>query len=276
MKMSYEELKSEDPETEVLSADDRKVAELLGNLRTVEAPKNFDLRLKARIANATATGRKSIWLSPVFRYAVPLSLVLLIGAIFFLNDAYNVDSESVPTVVDISRPSDPIENFLEIPPAVVRNEKAPVNLPAPRIEELAAETTDKSTNKKRNTPSKRARGGSADKAQGVKNIILPRGLNPQIEPEEKPKGFDNAGRFTARQILSTIGIDAEFDGNAWRVKSVTKDGPAERAGIRSADIVEAIDDRVIGEKTVFTGSFSGKILKVLRDNKKLEINLQNK
>ena len=274
--MSYEEIKNEVLATEILSAADRKVAQLLGNLRTVEAPKNFDLRLKARIANAAANDRKPLWLSPVFRYAVPMSLVLLIGAIFFLNDTYTVDNESVPSVADVSTPSDPTGNFSQIPPTVVGDKTLPVNLATPRIEELVAESKDKSINEKRNTPSKRTGGGSADKAQGVKNIILPRGLNPQVAPEEKPKGFDNAGRFTAREILSTIGIDAEFDGNAWKVKSVTKDSPAERAGIRSADIVEAVDDRVIGESTVFTGSFSGKTLKVLRDNKKLEINLQNK
>lgn len=284
--MSYEEIKHDVPETEVLSADDRQIAQLLRNLRTVEAPKNFGMLFKARLANAAPNSHKTSGFLPVLRFAAPLGIILLLGAVFFLNEAYTVENQSVPSVADSFKFSDPIENLSrvpttgdDIPPAVVRNENAPIDSPdAEKIYEVVAASKNKPrlVIEKRNTTVKRNNGGSVDRTQGVKNTILPRGLNPQIvDPKEKPRGFDNAGRFTAKEVLTAIGIDAEFDGNAWKVKSVTKDSPAENSGIKAADTIEAIDDRKIDGKSVFTGSFSGKTLSVLRDSKKLEINLQD-
>ncbi len=74
-------------EDEILSVGDVKIQQMIKNLHRVDAPKDFDFRLKARIANAKSTDFQPRFL-PVLRYVLPLSVVVLIFTFVIINGIY--------------------------------------------------------------------------------------------------------------------------------------------------------------------------------------------
>src|SRR5687767_1201524 len=83
------------------SADEQQISKMLGGLKRVEAPGDFDLHVRGRIA-AGKPADKSSWLPVPVRLAVPLVLVLLVGGYFAFNALY---SPAVPTT-DQARSAD--------------------------------------------------------------------------------------------------------------------------------------------------------------------------
>ncbi|MEO7673391.1 MAG: hypothetical protein ABIU09_04855 [Pyrinomonadaceae bacterium] len=97
--MSYENKNKLAGETEILSSDEQNVSRLLSNLKRVDAPKDFDFHLKARIANASPADYQTVRLFPVLKYAFPLALFLLIGGAFILNSSFS--GWNVPAVAEL-------------------------------------------------------------------------------------------------------------------------------------------------------------------------------
>jgi len=282
--MIHEDKKIEMAETEVLSAEERKVALLLGNLKRVGAPKNFDFRLKARIANASAADYKPNRLLPILRYAMPLTLVVLIGTFFVLNDTYSVSdapavTETSAALAPIKAEDSPQTNYVK-PPIEAGQPILPTVALEKKNQEFAAAGPKQ---KPRYFPpariqtSQSASGGSYTRTvKGPGEIIYPRGFNPPVIAQVKPDASEGAGKFTVPEILTMIGIDADFDTKVWKIKSVTKNGMAERAGVRAGDLLEAIDGRPVGGKANYTGSLGAKFLSVRRENKTVQIQLKEK
>ena len=81
------------------------VSQLLGSLKRVEAPGDFDFRVKARIAAGRPVDRNKSWLPAVARFAVPLGLLLLIGGFFGYNALYSPKNIAVVPVVE-KQPAD--------------------------------------------------------------------------------------------------------------------------------------------------------------------------
>jgi hypothetical protein len=266
-------------ENEILSADEAKVRKLLGNLQRVDAPKDFDFRLKARIANSEAKDFQPR-LFPVLRYAAPLGLAIIILAVIVVNNLYSVDNGSIQVA----------ENN-------VQNQIRSVNMPdnsAPK-ETLIAETTPQSivaenlttnppvsTNKKEtktfsknfelaansgkpknDKPQADNNGGSRDSALSNTNVLM-------------PKGFGGNNSVQVKEVLEIIGIKANFAGNQWKVESVGENTVAGNSGVKANDVIEAIDGKTLTGETIPAKSYGGK-LTVLRGGERLEIKLlQNK
>lgn len=77
--------------------DTDAVAGLLGSLPRVEAPNDFDFRVKARIAAGQPA--KIAWFPSVARVAVPLGLVLSVGGYFgYRSNYYQAAATDVATV----------------------------------------------------------------------------------------------------------------------------------------------------------------------------------
>jgi len=288
--MIHKRSQNQTAETEILSADDQKIARMLGNLRTVDAPKNFEFRLKAKIANSSVSHYKPNNLLPILRYAAPLSLVLLIGAMFVWKSSVGVEKKS--PVAEISQHSASTQNSVETPqPAVTNIEKSAEiaeQTPAivnsgmkkrPYIADVRAiqvkriGNANSPTGGSRDLPLRSPQGGSIDIALKKSSpTIFPPGMDPNMSVNpEKSEGFDNTGKFTAREILSAMGIEADFGEDAWYVRSLKKRSLAERAGILAGDLMEAIDGRPIGANTVFTGSVGAKTVTVRREGKVLQL-----
>ena len=101
--------------------------------------------------------------------------------------------------------------------------------------------------------------------------ILQRGSSVEpITANAAPK----SQQLTAREVLSTIGVEAQFEGNGWKAGSVVKDSIAARSGIQAGDLIEAIDGEPLDNKKIFTGGFNAKTVKIVRNSKNLEINLK--
>ena len=95
--MSYQEIKNE---PEILSADDQKLREMCLSLKKIDAPANFDFRLKARIAGS----RKSDFqprFGWAFRYALP-ALALIFAFVFLAYNSGFFTSENKTVVAENS------------------------------------------------------------------------------------------------------------------------------------------------------------------------------
>src|SRR6476661_3968744 len=104
----------DEPKIEELDADDAKIVQMLAGLKRVDAPANFEFRLKARIANAAPPTAAVGFLPSIVRYAAPLALVAAVSSLFYLNssDAPNSKVEVAGVAPQASRVAEAI-----IPPA---------------------------------------------------------------------------------------------------------------------------------------------------------------
>ena len=271
-------------ENEILSRDDARVRELLGGMERVEAPKDFDFKLKARIANTEPQSFQPRLFS-VLRYAAPLALAVIILAVIVLNGLYSTDNNAVQVankivpspVENVSLPanSEPKEQFIAVSNSTLANTETA----AADKREASVFPADTALNEQSKKPKIQNRnfennGGSKDSALTPKEVILPPGLNPN-KKVEIPKDFLNVKTDTpVREILSLIGIEASFSDNKWKVESVKQNSRAERSGVKANDVIEAIDDNKIATETISTKNINGK-LTVVRGGEKLEIKLQN-
>ena len=277
--MSYENEKNIAGETETLSPDDQNVSRLLSNLKRVDAPKDFDFHLKARIANASPARYKPVRFFPVLKYALPLALFLLVGAAFVLTSSYsgwNVPPvasvpDSAPILVTDLEYSIPVNDvpgrlpenvFTAQNPSAVRK-FGPLQTKETRLPEL----------KKPNTGVVRG-GGFVDTAgNGTAPAILPRFNGSNSNSQRNPVGFDTSVALEVRQVLRNLGIDTSEDSpGTLMVRTVVKDSIGERSGLKVGDFMESIDDKTI--QTLYDGSFTVKSIGVRRNGKAIKIDLQ--
>src|SRR5437762_10762000 len=80
------------------SIEDEKIHQMLGGLKRVDAPKDFDFRVKAGIAAGRPSSTSGFRIPTAVRLAVPLVLLLLVGAYFGLNALYSPTGSDVPSV----------------------------------------------------------------------------------------------------------------------------------------------------------------------------------
>jgi C-terminal processing protease CtpA/Prc len=82
------------------------------------------------------------------------------------------------------------------------------------------------------------------------------------------------GQIAIRGVLEFVGVRADFSNLGWKVKSVDSNSMAERSGVKAGDLIEAINGLPVTDGTQFSGSFTGKNLRVKRDGKTVEIDLK--
>jgi len=116
-------------------------------------------------------------------------------------------------------------------------------------------------------------GGSIDQAGNVPNKIYPRGFDPTPKATPDANPFNRDAKIPVTDILNLIGIKPAFTGSGWRAEAISAHSMAERVGVKVGDVIEAINDQPLGEKTVFGNKFDGKSLRVRRDGKPIQIEL---
>ncbi len=261
------------------------VAGLLGTLPRVEPPNDFDFRVRARIAAGRPT--RAVWFPAAARVAVPLGLVLSVGGYFGYRAVYQPASSNVAAVANTQTnaviiPSNAVEistSNAVAPTSTdeVSAEKMVVKPPVVDDKMLAASNTNitkpvVSGGVLRDDRS----GGSFDESIKESRTVFPRGLNPHSRVVVKPKDFDRPGSITAKDVLTQFGAEVVYSDGAWRVAAVKDKSAAQSAGLKSGDVVEAINDQTLGEKTAFKGQFSGKSLRFKRDGATVTIDLSKK
>ncbi len=253
------------------------VSRLLGELKRVEAPNDFDFRVRARIAEGKPAERSATWLPTSVRFAVPLALLLVVGFYFTFNGVYSPTNVEIPVVADVeptgvvpltdSRPDEVVSPSNEL-----AADKVDARPPESGNALISKEPQRKSTSPAAN--SVRPGGGSLDAALTKGRQIYPRGLNPNGRIIVKPKEFDQNALVPARELFSLIGIEAIYSNSSWTIGGVRQDSVAERSGAKAGDAIEAVNDQALSEKTVFASGFTGKSLRIRRDGSSMTIELK--
>lgn len=275
-----------------------KLWEMLGGLNRVEAPKDFDFQLRARIARSKPEDYRQTGFFPALRYILPLSAILVVLSVVALSGLFLVDSNSIPSVAVSETPNPlvnaamPINNFVE--PKEISAEKSPLvnNAPVYETNSLKPATLDQ----RPEVAGKKIEGGSKDSPHEKPNVVItpenedsggglrdrdftfgsPKVFTPSGIPNPNQKTETNSNQNNAQtkisDILSMLGIKA----NSLKVVSVQKSSIAERSGVKVGDVIEAINGKKITGDTLEGKEVSVKSLTVLRNGERQEITLSNK
>lgn len=262
--------------------NDDKISRLLGSLGRVDAPKDFEHRLKARIANDANSPRTARKSNPILAFAVPVSLLVLLGIFLYVSDLISPTTGRLEDVV-VSEPINEktaVTGSPEIAKAVQNadefRERASA-VPAPPTTAHNRAILRSTATRKSSTQLDRESGNSIVlSATQPERPILPPGINPQrISPEDRPPGFDRQGKPTIDEVFELIGIETVRAVSGVTVRSVRRNGIADRSGVRSGDLVEAIDDRPINETTTFEDGSTLKTVRVRRDGRQVVLQIKN-
>ena len=266
-------------EVEELTGDERALSELLHGLNRVDAPANFETRVKARIA-AGDSAKRSGWGLPVPVYAVSLAVVLVfLGAVFLLGESiWGGGVKGVPAVAEVNHSRPALSNQTAItPPAGTQPSAVPgTDALAPGANSEVAGGTDATPLPmfdKRN-PRERLQqqpgGGSVESAQNTAEQPTARGLDPNAV-RQVPRG---AGPSLSVSIFfDALGLKAAFEGQELKVSSVRDGSVGEKTGVKVGDVIEAIGDTKITPSTTFAGSIQAKSITVIRGGKSMKLSL---
>ncbi len=271
--MRHEDKHNITGDIESLSSDERNVSRLLSNMKRVDTPKDFDFRLKARIANASPGEHQPVRLFPVLKYALPLALFLMIGAAFVLTNSYDV--MDVPEVTTGSNASAPASDPELVPQA--QGNSVPIRQPGEVFTAANPRQVERPSGSDSRLelvePLKRSN-NSIDRT--IRNAADTRGPRFGNSNSNSPKPVVRIGPsipLQFRQVLMSLGIDASDAGEkTWKVMKLSKDGIAERSGLQVGDVMEAIDDKAID--SLYDDSFSVKSINVRRGGEVVKINIR--
>lgn len=295
--MNYKNSEKEITENERLSADEAKIRALLGDLKRVGAPADFDFRVRAQIARAQPSRRRPSSFLPVLRYVLPLALVIFVSALGVLNSNYFADGQSGASIVENRIQNPTAENGaatsdaanerraeeIASPPdaAQTANVSNPANVKeknktaSENSTLVAAESGRKPKPKTSSGENAKESGGAFESSFSPTNVITPPGISANRTIQTLPN-VGGGKSLTVREVLAQLGIEAAFANDGWLVKSVAANSLAERSGVRAGDAVEAIDGERLTDKPLKSKAVAGKNLRIARGAEKKEISLVNK
>lgn len=262
---------------EILSEEDLQLRRMLKNLESVDAPNDFEFRLKNRIANAQPNIDKPrfVW---AFRFALPVLAVGIMFAAFFVlsgNFWSNGDSVQVPPVPEIMNSS-----FTANKTEIV--ETSPMNLNEEKITDSNQKTVEIPKNEvaQNNSKPQKIEKSPLNKPEmpiGSKDFGFnqEKPLQPIFNSNVNLRMPENNSSISAQNLLSQIGVSVAAENGKLVVKSLTSNGLGKSSGIREGDVIEAIDNQKISPATVFKNSVVAKTIVVLRNNIRQTIILKN-
>lgn len=261
---------------------ERKIAEMLSGLSRMNAPDDFDAHVRSRIASGRANEGVSLWTANLIRIGVPLAaaIVLALGS-YLVFTSLNTEQYYVPAVAEVqpqtqspaaAQPASDVGTAQEANRATMRpSDELIVQNNSPTGDNAK---TNGAHSVDREAPKARLTGGSTELAVRESKKIFPRGLNPNAKPAANAKGVDPNARMGVLQILDFIGIKATWASDGWRVDSVDAKTIAERSGVRTGDIVEAISGQKVDKQTTFPARFDGNSVRVRRNGASLQIDFK--
>jgi hypothetical protein len=239
------------------------ISRVLGSLKRVDAPGDFDVRVRARIAQGRPAAGRS-WF-PVPAGVAATVLVVAAAGYFGFRSYYPpavVQEASVvtaPQVADqtLAKQQEPQADRRVEPGKEQANDAIAVKPPdmQPTIPAGLAPTSQPKA------ADKEPGGGSFDITRGIPKVITPKGVNPD-------------SRLSPNQILSGLGAEANYNGVSWSVSEVKRNSLAERSGLKAGDVIEAVNNQPLTKRTSFPNSFAGRTISVRREGKVIEIALQ--
>lgn len=218
-----------------------EIHRLLGTLKRVEAPKDFDFHVRARIAKGRPVEDRRSWLPASVRYAAPLLLVVMTVAGFFGYRIFTEDPaensyvsrgpavEVVTPQTQSSVPSGLTESSVE--PSNETVAALPSEKPVASPEKLERKDVVKPTpgEKKDERPG----GGSYEIAAPESKVITPDIDDTAPVPANRPV------LVPVRVFLASAGINATAMSAGGEIRSVS--GKAAAAGLLPGDIIQTVN-----------------------------------
>jgi hypothetical protein len=274
-------------ELENLSESDEKVRRMLASLKQIEAPKDFEFRLKARIAKASpkayAPNHKRR-----FVYALPAFASIVVSTFVVLNMNFTGDRNQVSALPEttaqsnFAKPQNPPDKLIAANTSVDKEADKILggnpNAQAGKDEKGNPALTEvkfsgrRKNETRRETP-KESFGGSKVEAQTAPEVHTPKGLNANTKVEP-PKDFNSEKSFSVAELLSPLGVEVVAENGKWKVKSVSPNSAAERSGLKTDDVIETLDGRRLSPTPLRDKKIEVKKLGVKRAGAPIEINLQ--
>ncbi|MEP6705262.1 MAG: PDZ domain-containing protein, partial [Acidobacteriota bacterium] len=277
--MNQRELQNGIVEREALDPEGDKVVELLRALPRVEAPKNFDFGVKAKIAGRVAPRRAG--LVPILKVAAPLSLLFAVAGFGIFYGTLPTENRTLvaeaPAKTEVQTASPPAETAASLP---AQTAPAPQIVPAPvsgpqraSIEPEKKASLRRATGPRTNLDGPRA--GSVDRTLESANTIFPRGIEPTNSRNANLNSNAGGASIPLRDVFGIMGVRADFSDGAWTVRESAANSTARRAGVQPGDVLEAIGGQPLIQTTTFKGGFSARSIRVRRDGKTINLNLKN-
>jgi hypothetical protein len=220
-----------------------EVSALLGTLRRVDAPGDFNFRVKARIAQGRpAKAARPLWATMALRLSLPAVVMATAGG-YLGYRSLSSDNFSVAAVNDVQTAapvtSVPTQSFVE--PATALPKQSPSDLaPAVTPESIAAASEQPSRTAKP-TPKQAIEGKpQTDRPAGGSFVIAGSAAKTITQPDiddNDPKP-DRKVIVSAAQFLSSSGVAATSAGAGGKISSVS--GAAAQAGLRAGDVIESV------------------------------------
>ena len=244
---------------EDLTQDERRVAEIVGALRHVDAPADFDARVRAKIAQRQEE-RPRTSMVPIFAGVVTLAVLAFVGYLGVRSWNVSPKQQAMETANTQTSAPAPVNS---IQPAIT---SPATNAPIANTQTVA--TTGQPKDKRANSGG--PQGGSIDEASKADRKLNGR----SFDPTQRKSGDTNvvgSGQIPVAVIFDAIGVHANWNGTGWQVDNVRSQSVAERGGVHTGDIIESIGGHPIDEKTTFSDSVAGKSLRVRRGGTSVEI-----
>jgi membrane-associated protease RseP (regulator of RpoE activity) len=225
--------------------DDEPVANLLRNLKRVEAPKDFEFKVKARVAAGTMNEKRPAGIPVWAKAAVPVGLVLAVGGYIGSNAIYTPAPADTPAVAAVDRQTQVEQPMapVAVEPTGTSSQVITPSAPVRRSPAVAAV--------RRPARLTRPSGGSIDSAV------------------RQGKSLDIRDR-SAVDAFAEIGVTGDVDDTGMKI-----DSAASKSGLRAGDVVESISGHAVDAKTTVKGRLAGKTLRVRRDGKTVDVIVRN-
>jgi hypothetical protein len=278
-----------------------RVWQIIEGFEQVAAPKDFDFRVKARIANAKASDFQPT-LFPVLRYVLGLSVVGLVLAFVVFNGIYSLDDKTVPQVAEknvqtpiqkvnpLSEPSpnEQIAHVIDSPTS--EDKKSVANNLSVKPQQIGNKKEAKTFSNKnqliavKSPKMPRVKSSENDDKNGISSqvtllrqatSIFPKGIPNPNRKVENSSNFRQSSSLTPEQILNEFGIEISAKNGNRQVKTVKPNSVGERSGVKVGDVIEEIDGKKLSSEPISAQSIEVKKLTVLRGAEKKEITLRN-
>jgi membrane-associated protease RseP (regulator of RpoE activity) len=242
--------------------DEEEISRMLASLRAVDAPEDFEGRVRSRIAERRAEpslSRPSLFL--IAKFAFPLLVLLVVGGFLILSNERELNGDLVPPVGDGTH---------EV--AVVDDSRS-ASSGISNTSNLNSGVAQVPANRGGVNSRPASQGGSEDIALSADDsAVFPDGVDPRkatVSNGQPPSG----GQISPTSVLSMLGVSAQCNSAGCVARTVREESLAAKAGIQNGDLISAIDGRPINSSTNIAGKFTVSELTLIRAGKRMTVSI---
>ena len=261
-----------------------KVAGLLGGLKRVNAPQNFESRVRSRIVEGEQP--QTSWLPAFLKIAVPaaglatIAIVLYFAGIFSRGvEEMNAEDVKAP----VQKQDQQLAKDVPLPPTNL-NAVAPQQRVVPQNNSIAQANTNVDRSPFRNEQkASNSNGGSIDAPMPGSED---RTMTP-AKPDKMPPGFQTVPKAVdpkmaptragvpATEFLRYAGVVTEARGGELYVTSVGQNSPAEKWGVKAGDTIEALNNSSVKASSTFPSGIDLRAIRVRRNGSVVNLNTRS-